>query len=108
MRFFFFFFFFFLLFPSAPALEVVGSVPLDLSFISIKQHIHNWCNASALTATRCELPNLSRQRRGSLNTLGLARAFAGMPTIPTIITTTHIDHNNTISRIISKSGKAKA
>jgi hypothetical protein len=98
-----------LLLPSALASEDFGSIPLDLSFSSIKQHIYNRENAAFLTATRCRVPNLSGQRRSSFDALELARAFARIPSIiPTIITTTNIDGNNATSRINAKIEKAKA
>jgi hypothetical protein len=99
-----------LLLPSALASEDFGSIPLDLSFSSIKQHIYNRENAAFLTATRCRVPNLSGQRRSSFDALEPAGAFARILTIILTITTTttKIDSNNATSRIIAKIGKAKA
>jgi ABC-type lipoprotein export system ATPase subunit len=104
-----FFLFLFLLLSSALASEDFRSIPLDLLFSSIKQHIYNRQNAAILTATRCRVSNLSGQRRSSFDALELARAFARIPSIIlTIITTTNIDSNNATSRIIAKIEKAKA
>jgi hypothetical protein len=96
IRFFFFFFVFFLY-------TRVGRLWLNTSRPNI--HLHNWQDAPIVTTTRCQLPNLSGQRRGSFHTLELARAFAR---IPTIVTTTDIDDSNTTSEIIVKFGNAKA